>query len=79
MQCLMGRTSVINYPLSAYDLYLFIHPQQEQRTGVVDRCLYANGRGLINLTQINLKQENRIEALKENRLMLLILRKSLNS
>ena len=48
-------------------------------TGVEDRCLYArpNGRGLINLTQINLKQENPIEALKENRLMSLILRKSL--
>ena len=51
-----------------------------QWTGVEDRCLYArpNGRGLINLTQINLKQENPIEALKENRLMSLILRKSLH-
>ena len=70
---------MINYPVSAYDLYLFIHPQQVQWTDVEDRCLYArpNGRGLINLTQINLKQENPIEALKENRLMSLILRKSL--
>ena len=33
-RCLIGRTSVINYPVSAYDLYLFIHPQQ----GDVSRC-----------------------------------------
>ena len=53
---------------------------REMSAGAVDWCLYArpNGRGLINLTQINLKQENPIEALKENRLMSFILRKSLH-
>ena len=58
-RCFIGRTSVINYPLSAYDLYLFIHSQQgdvNRWTGVVDQCSYANEHGLINLTQINLKQ-----------------------